>query len=388
MDHSLNTSVSTTADKDFELSVEGLKDFFARMGLIFHLTVVIPTVLSIIYFGFIASNIYVSESRFIVRTAEPKQTTGLASMLHGATMSNASEDMNSVHDFIMSRDALQKVNQQLNLHKLFTSHEVDPISRFASFSFNDSFEALFPYYQKMVNIELDSASNIAILTVRAYAAEDAHRINETLLSLSENLVNEMNQRLRQDMIKFALTEVKTAQDKVTSTALAVSAYRSQAGIFDPEKQSALKLQEIEKFQEELMTTKAQLQQIESLTPENPQISSLKKRVETLQTIINKETTQIAGGNASLTNKASEYKRLMLEREFAGKQLMLALTNLQSARHQAEMQQLYLARIAQPNKPDSAIEPYRIRNIIATLILGLTAWGIITLLVANVREHLD
>ena len=43
---------------------------------------------------------------------------------------------------------------------------------------------------------------------------------------------------------------------------------------------------------------------------------------------------------------------------------------------------------QPNLPDQAMEPRRIRSIATVFALGLVAWGVISLITASVREHVD
>jgi capsular polysaccharide transport system permease protein len=65
-----------------------------------------------------------------------------------------------------------------------------------------------------------------------------------------------------------------------------------------------------------------------------------------------------------------------------------MASLEQARNEAQRKQLYLERIVQPNKPDIAIEPQRIRSILTTFVVGLIAWGILSILVAGVREHHD
>jgi capsular polysaccharide transport system permease protein len=74
--------------------------------------------------------------------------------------------------------------------------------------------------------------------------------------------------------------------------------------------------------------------------------------------------------------------------FADKQLATTLASLEQARNDAQRQQFYLERIVQPSKPDKAMEPRRIRNIIATFILGMIVWGVLTMLFAGIREHQD
>jgi capsular polysaccharide transport system permease protein len=90
----------------------------------------------------------------------------------------------------------------------------------------------------------------------------------------------------------------------------------------------------------------------------------------------------------LARKAAEYQRLALDREFADKQLASAMVSLEQARNDAQRKQLYLERIVQPSKPDIAVEPKRLRSIFSTFILGLVAYGILSMLLAGVREHQD
>jgi len=78
--------------------------------------------------------------------------------------------------------------------------------------------------------------------------------------------------------------------------------------------------------------------------------------------------------------------VLLEKEFADKQLAAAMTALEQARAEALRQQLYIEHVAQPKVPDSSLEPDRVRGVLTTLVLGLLFWGIISLLVSGVREH--
>jgi capsular polysaccharide transport system permease protein len=371
---------------------------FPRISPLFLLTVAAPTLLAIIYFGLIASDIYISESHFVVRSQQRQQSSsGLTTALlmasgsgAGAALARSLEDTYNVQDFMLSRDALQRLNDQLHLDAAYGSSKVDIFRRFAGLAWwNNSFEDFYLHYQKFVDVQLvDSTSPVSVLEVRAFTAEDAYRINEMLLQMSEELINRINERARQDLIRFASIEVEEAERKAKAAALTLSNYRKKNVVVNPESQSGLHLQSITRLQENLVAIKAQLAQIHDSAPQSPIIPSLKKRAETIQAEIDAEMAKVAGGSLSLTDKAAEYERLSLERSFAEKQLENALTALDKARSDAQRQQLYLDRISQPNKPDKAMEPRRIRAVIATFILGMITWGVLSLLVAGVREHRD
>lgn len=364
------------------------KNRVARINRLFLLTVAAPTVLAIVYFGLMASDVYVSESRIVVRSPEKQVATGLGALLKGVGFSRAQDDSYTIHDYVLSRDALKEINTTLDVGKAFSSSAVDRISRFGGLDFDTSFEALHRYYQNKVSVQQDSASSITTLTVRAYTAQDAQDINQKLLELSEGLVNRLNDRGRQDLIRSAAIEVDDAEKKSKAAALALSAYRNAKGVVDPERQAAVQLQQVAKLQDELISTKTQLAQLNTFTPQNPQIQALKKRASTLQAEIDVETTKIAGGERSLANKAAEFQRLALDREFADKQLASALASLEQARNEAQRKQVYIERIAAPSLPDVALEPRRIRSILATFVLGLVAWGVSSMLLAGLREHQD
>lgn len=384
----MNTLPGNTPEKNGKPPARRLAARIRGVNGLFLLTVAVPTVLSALYFGLVVSDVYLSESRFVVRSPERQTASPLGLLLGGAGFASAQDDTYTVQDFMLSRDALKSLDDKLGVGKAYASADVDIFSRFAGLDWDDSFEALHLYYQKKVEIQLDPASSITTLTVRSFGAEDSYRINQQLLEMSEALINQLNDLGRQDMIRFAVGEVRIAEKKAKAAALALAAYRNQKGVIDPESQSALQLQQIAKLQDVLVATQAQLAQLQAFTPDNPQIPSLQLRAKGLRQDIADETARVAGGNRSLANKAAEYQRLALDREFADKQLGSAFASLEQARIEAQRKQLYLERIVQPSKPDVAMEPRRVRSVFVTLALGLVAWGILAMLIAGVKEHQD
>ena len=359
-----------------------------RFNTIFLFTVLLPTVAACLYFGVIASDVYISESRFVVRNPQRQTASSLGSLLQSTGFSRSQDDTYSVHDYVLSRDALHELDRQLQVRKAFTSGDIDWVNRFPGLSLDDSFEAFYRHYRKYVAIDYDTVSSITTLYVRAYTAEDARSFNDLLLQMGERLVNNLNTRSRQDLIQVAQKEVQAAEERAKSAAVALSGYRGRQSLFDPDRQSALQLQGVAKLQEELLGAEAQLAQLRQLSPDNPQIPSLKSRVEGLRKSIAAEGSKVAGADGSFTSKSTVYDRLLLEKTFAERQLATALASLETARNEAQRKQLYLERLVQPNLPDKALEPRRIRSVLMVLALGLVLWGVVSLVVASVKEHTD
>ncbi len=298
-------------------AVQKLKKL-VRKNRLFVGTVVVPTLISIIYYGFIASDIYISESQFLVRSSKQSAPTGLG-MILGPTFSNALNDNHSVNAYILSRDALKNLDSELAVRDIYSRDSIDFISRFGLMRWKQNFEGLYEYYHRHVSIYLDNVSAISTLKVSAYKPEDAQKINEVLLLDAEKHVNKLNERARLDAIRFAKQDLDIAQKSAQDASEALTEYRNKKGIiFDPA------------YFEQLVAEKA----------------------ITLEQLKNRHAAYI------------------------------------SASDEARRQFLYLERLAEPHLPDYPLEPRRIRTILATFILGLIIWGVLSMLAAGVREHHD
>jgi capsular polysaccharide transport system permease protein len=360
-----------------------------RLDRVFVLTVAVPTLLAALYFGLVASDVYISESRFVVRSPQRAAPTGLSALLASAGISRSHDDTYTVHGYVLSRDALRELEAQLKLRAAYSAADIDLFSRFPGLGWDDSFEALFRHYTDRVTLAYDTVSSITTLQVRAYSPEMARQVNESLLQMSERLVNNLNDRSRQDLIVVAKREVAEAEDQARKASLALSAFRSKGQIFDPAREAALQIDTAVRLREELRLVEGQIAQLRQVAPDNPQIATLAAQARRLKTDIEAETTKALGqGSGSLNAKAPAYERLLLDKTFADQRLTGALASLDAARNDAARKQLYLERLVQPNLPDMALEPRRVRTVLTVFVLGLVLWGVVSLLLAGVREHVD
>ncbi|MBI1216323.1 MAG: hypothetical protein GC185_10980 [Alphaproteobacteria bacterium] len=362
-----------------------IKLFFNKLFLA---TVVVPTLLAAVYYGLIASDVYISESSFVVRSPQQVNTSLLGDLFQGAGFSRSQDGSYAVKGFIESRDALTGLDKDLHVKQLYSDKSIDILSRFPGLDWDDSFENFFQYYQKHIfDVEVDSSSTITTLTTRAYSAEDAYRINQYLLDKSEDLINKLNQRGQQDLIEFSTREVKDAEAQDKKAALALAKYRNENSVIDPEAQASIPLQQISKLQDEVISTKSQIIQLETVAKNSPALPSLRERNRLLQREIKDTSGRIAGeGDSSLASKATEFKRLELEKEFADKMLSLALGSLEQARNDAQRKQQYLERISAPSKPDEPMEPRRLYMVFGVFMLGMVSWGVLAMMIAGIREH--
>lgn len=383
---SAKPSETTSEEADAPVTRRGRWKVIARAPVLFLATVVVPVLASILYFGFLASDVYVSESRFVVRTPDKPAASGLGVFLQTAGFTNASDEVNAAQSYATSRDALRAINRNDAFENAYTRPEISIFDRFDPLGLSGSFEDLYSYFQGKVTLNNDTTTSITTLTVRAYDPEDAQRFNQQLLNLSEATVNRLNTRGRQDLVRYAQAEVAQAKARTSQAAIALAAFRNRSGVVDPEKQAEVQMQMVSKLQDSLIAAKSELAQLRRYAPDNPRIPVVATQVGTLQMEMDRELGKVAGNRGSLAATAVQFERFKLESEFATQQLAGALASLEEAQNEARRKQAYVERIVEPNLPDSAIEPRRLRGIIATLILSLLAYGILRMLLAGVREH--
>jgi capsular polysaccharide transport system permease protein len=377
----------TLITKNFPIKLRRRKAL-EGVNILFLLTVVIPTLVATIYFGFLASDVYVSQSQFVVRSPDKPAATGLGVLLKSAGFSNAGDEIFATQDYVLSRDALRALNRNKAVEIAYTRPGISLFNRFNSLGFGGTFEDLYRFYHGKIGVEHNASSSITTLSVKAFTPADAYRFNQQLLEQAEGLVNRLNRRGQTDLVQYAEREAKDAQLAGLLASQELARYRNLRGVIDPERQAAVQLQMVSKLQDELIGARTQLSQLRSLAPENPQIPLLETQITALTREIGGASGQVAGNRSSLSAAAVRYQRLQIERDYADRRLTAALTSLQEARNEARQKQAYVERIVQPNLPDEAQQPRRLRGIFATFVLGLVAFGILTMLLAGIREHKD
>ena len=376
--------VAITAEKP---NKKKKKSLLRKLNPLLWLTVILPTLFSAIYFGLFASDIYVSESSFVVRSPRNQPSfSGVGALLQGTGFTRSQEDTYSVQEYMRSRTALEQLQTELPVRDFYAT-KGDILSRFNGFGLNDTQEAFFRYFKDRLSIDVDSVSGIATLRVQAFEASEGQQLNEKLLRLGEDLINRLNARGRKDTLAFAAQAVQEAEKNVNETAEVLSKYRIKNKIFDLPALSGVQLSLISSLKSELIRVETQLAQLQSITPDNPQVDALLMRQKSLRKEIDEQSKQLSGNTgSSVANQSADYQRLVLANELAQQQLTAAMASLHNTRGEADRQQLYLEVISQPSQPDWALAPSRLYNIIATFIIGLMLYGIFGLLITSVREH--
>jgi capsular polysaccharide transport system permease protein len=368
-------------------SAARLRRLFGAFNPWFWGIVGLPTLIAGVYFFAIASDLYLSEAKFIVRSPKQVQASGIGALLQSTGLGRAQDDTAAVQDFVMSRDAVRKLEDKNDLRGVFNRPEGDFVSRFPGIWFwRRDFEALFWRYDHFVSVSTDTSTGVTTLAVKGFRPEDAHTLAAALLSYSEQLINELNERARRDALETARHELERAEKRISQIQKDLTAYRVRQKMLDPKSASSGVLELIGQMNAAQANARAQLGELLQNSPNSPQIPLVKTRIASLDKLIGEERAKLSGESDSVVASLTEYERLTLDRELAEKALASAFTSLEAARLEAQRQQLYLETIAQPNLADYPLYPKRVVSFLTVFTTCMLVYGLAWLLVANVREH--
>lgn len=305
--------------------------------------VVLPTLIASVYFGLIASDEFESTSLVVIERRDrssvaglgDEPTNGIAIAEHPSTakrtaksapVGGSRDDALLVKEFILSRNMLAKLEQEVGLLKHYQDPKIDTISRLSAKS---SREKAYGYYLKHSAVQFDSASGLLTVHLRAYDSAVAAKASDVLLRQSEQMLNALGNRAEQDSLKAAEAELERARME--------SSQKTAEATLSPSLQPA--------------PTRATL------------------------TLTNPDKVPGAGWSPVVERAALAQQRLA-----QAEQRVALLTD------EVKRKDRYVVRVAGPSEPDEATYPRRSRAVLTTFLFSIVAMGILSLLFSAVRDH--
>ncbi|MGH7039839.1 MAG: hypothetical protein ACREE4_05780 [Stellaceae bacterium] len=363
-----------------------LLQFIRSLNLWFWAIVGLPTLVAGVYFYGIASSLYMSEAQFMVSGPKGGGGGALGSLLESTGLSRGGDDGAAVADFIMSRDAVAKLERHDDLRAIFDRPGADLFSRFPGILGRTDFEALYAHYRRFVTVNNNPRAGVLTLQVKAYRPADAQKTAAALITYSEQLVNQLNERARRDALATARRVVARVEGQIADVQDKLTAYRVKEKMITPKTAGASVLLLIQRLETAETEARTQLAELLRASPHSPQLPLVRVRIESLDSLIARERAKLSGQSGSVVSAMTEYEHLEMQRQLDEKALASAFISLEAARLEAQRQEIYLERVAQPNLPDYPLYPERTTDFFMVVASCLLAYALAWLLVASVREH--
>lgn len=363
---------------------------------LFLLLVILPTVLATVYYYRYASDQYVSEAHFIIQGSSAPKMDFLGALTGLPGAGGATSDAMIIRDYILSADFIKDIEPELDVRAHYSNLAIDPYARLPA---EASQEDLLEYWQTMIDIEHDLTSGISTVTMTAFDPETGKKLVALALKQSEMLVNKLSASLRTDALQIAEKEVLSAEMEVNSLREQLTAFRQQQDVLDPasqanariEREETARLTRLSELQTQLSQAEAELAQVSAfMQPETMRVKTAQSKVNSLRQQMNKEqaksVAQSQGKSTEVAGQLAQYTELQSRLGFAEQLYKSKQAALEQARLEIDRKQRYLTVTVQPNLPDEAIKPEKISGILTVLLLSFLFWGIGSLSVAAIRDH--
>ncbi len=359
---------------------------FWRRWYDFPVMVVLPVLVAGVYLFLIASNRYVSETQYVVRSSGGAALAGVASLVETQGLSRATDETWVVNEYVRSRDMVRLLAGHNALRDILDRPGEDPFVRFPNFYSRDDFEHLYRHFKSVVDVSLDEASGISTLRAIAHRPEDARNLTIAVMGYAEALINTLNDRAHDDAMRYAQMIVDKARDKTAEVEANLTVFRNAHGTVDPGQESVAALATIGRLSEAQAKLEATLARQTALTPSNPGIEPQRRNVESYKDEIAKLQSQVVGTATSTASALAAFESLALERDLAAKSLEAALENFERAREDAQRKHLYIETVAEPNLSDVPEYPKRFLDVFLVAIVAIGAWLILRSLRISASEH--
>lgn len=353
------------------------------VGIGFVLLVFLPAVISGIYLAAIASNQYVSEAQFAVRSGGG----GLSIALPGLAQAARLQDALLVEDYIKSSRMFEELDRRLDLRKAYGRGDIDFLYRLSP---NKPIEDVVSYWQNRVDVRVDHNSGIVTVTVRAFTANDSLAIARAIVDLSERLVNELSERARQDALRYAKDELGASVGTLQNSIEQLRNTRNSEGVLDAQKAAEAATGVIAILRTQLLGLRGEYDVgRRTLTADAPQMKLLESRIRILEKQIKEEEVKIggAGRSTTLSDAQSRLEKGTIEQHVAEQQFAAAAIRFQRARLDADAQQMYVVTFVPPRLAQDALYPRRIVSWLIVMAGGLALWGLLTGVGVLVRNHI-
>ncbi|MFN0191529.1 MAG: hypothetical protein ACKVP5_06070 [Aestuariivirga sp.] len=345
-----------------------------------------PAALAAAYVYLWATPLYISETKFAVRAGEMGQGTGnsMSSVVSAGAGLVGLADGFAVRDFLQSRSALEALEKKTGYIKRMQIDVDDPLVRLDADANRDK---VFNYYSRMVNVRFNMVEQVVGVEAYAFSPEDAKLIADGVLSISDEFADRLNQRARDDLLKISEEQVKRSEQRVAEARRAVAKWRQKNVNIDPANNASMINQIIGQLEGQLSESKAQLQELNSLSRSNPRRQVIEERISALEAQIVDNRKRLAGVDDSVAEQIGDFEILRSEQEFAEKNLIETQKSMEEARFNTLRQMRYVVTIASPNTPVVAGYPDPVSTIGGALLAGLAGFFLISLASGLVRDSI-
>lgn len=364
----------------------------------FVILVLLPFGAAAYYFAYVAADRYAVEVKFAIRSPSGLGSNDLLGIVTGAAAAGSTQaDSYMVVDFLESRQFLDAISDKVDLKAIYAIDQADFLTRLPP---DASKEDQVKYLPRMLSAYYDSTSQIITVEAQAFTPADAFAMTEAVLAATSDLVNKISERARQDTVRLAEAELVRAEEALRAQRAEIALFRDTEQKIDPTSTVTTQENVLAQLQGQLARTLTEMSSLrEFLAEDAPSVRVLRSQIDSIERQIAAERARLGsgsdgasgtdGGQGSALNLAvAQYEALVVDLEFRQRAYLSALTSLELARVEADRQQRYVAAFVLPSVPEEALYPKVATSLAVIGAVAFLIWGVLSLFIQIVREHLS
>ncbi len=352
----------------------------------FFLVAPLSAIVLAFYYAFLAAPIFVSETHISIRGKDSAPQSSLLSAFVPSAGGGGLSESVAVMEYIHSAPMLEKLSKQIDIFEHYSSFRLDP---FSTISKNASREEYLTFYRRRVSIVLDREAAIVKIEVDAYDAESALQTAQAIVRLSEDYVNDLSTRIREETLADARAELTLAQDDVRNVRLALAEFRNQSGELDPASRGSASVGALINLEGDITRLRGELASQLAINREDaPQVQAIEAQIRSLEAQVEDQRRRLASENSdgTLAEVLREYEGLVIQREYAETRLTAALAALDGARQLADQRERFIVPIVDPVLATEATKPKRFGAFWLGMLMVTIGYGIIRYTIAGINDH--
>jgi capsular polysaccharide transport system permease protein len=301
----------------------------------------------------------------------------------------ANTDSIAVQGYLQSREALQRLDRDQNFKGIFSGPDIDGLQRLAD---DATDEDAYRIFQRNVNVAYDPTERVIKMTVRSPDPQTSVAFSEALIGYAEEQIDHLTTRKREDQMRDARLSYENAEAKMIASQRKVVDLQKKYEVLSSEIEVTLISTQIGQLEGQLSADRLSLAQMESNeSPNAARMDPIKRRIAAVEAEIatlRARMTQDAGDGVSLAEVQSEL--LVAQADVQTRQLMLAttLTQLETARIEANRQVRYLSLSVRPLAQDEAAYPKAFENTLVAMLVFAGIYLMIAMTAAILREQVS
>lgn len=349
--------------------------------------VMLPTFLAGWYFYTMATPMYATRSEFVIQQSQPAASAaGLGGLFQGTSMATQ-QDSITVQSYLTSRAAFLRLDQEYGFKAHFAQDFIDPIQRLDADASNEEAYAL---YQDHVRISYDPTEGIVKMEVIAADPQTSQQFSEALVRYAEEQVDQLSLRLREDQMAGARDSYEEAEARRAEALANLLAIQESVQQIDGIAEGTALISQISALETERQQVQLQLEdRLAVARPNQAQVDVLRARIANIESLIadlRAEMTASAEGGASLAQRNTELRQAEEDYAFQTVMVQAALTQMETARIEANRQVRYLETGVAPVAPDEATYPRAFENTVVAFMVFAGIYLMLSLTASILREQ--